>query len=129
MKQSQFFTRSGANKGAKLTLNGPDGKPTDVVFDVYGVDSDVFRRASSQSQIELLQWLEQHGDTPVARASDAFFQFAEERKLKLRASLVFGWTFDEPCTPESVCAFFKEAPDAAQQVDVFASKRDKFVES
>lgn len=126
MKLKDFHTRSGSNAGAKLILNGPDGKPSDAWIQVRGIDSDDFNRANNESRRAMIQYLDTHGDSKEARSTPEFLAFAEEQKRKLRASLVISWSFEEDCNESNVLAFFTEAPDVALQVDVFASKREQF---
>lgn len=121
-----FHTLAGSNKGRRLTLDGPDGKPTTAWIDVRGIDSEVFQLANNTQRRAMVEYLEQHGDTPKIRETPEFVAWVAEQQRKLRASLVIAWSFEEPCTEANVLELFKNAPDVAQQVDIFASKRGQF---
>lgn len=127
IKAAVFHTLAGSNKGARCILNAPDGKPTEAWIDVRGVDSEIFNRANNTSRRAMVEYLEKHGDTKEVREGDAFGDFCALQKRKLRAALVMAWSFEDPCDEAHVLDLFLNAPDVAQQVDVFASKREKFV--
>lgn len=115
----EFFTRQQANDGIELPLSRPDGTPTDHRIRIRSVDSDAFRAAEAESGRRLL---EISLEKDKAKANSEFL----EEKLKLRAALVVSWTFDKPCTPESVREFLREAPQIADQIDRIANQRSRF---
>lgn len=115
----EFFTRQQANDGIEFPLSRPDGTPTDHRIRIRSVDSDAFRAAEADSGRRLL---EISLEKDKAKANSEFL----EEKLKLRAALVVSWTFDRPCTPESVREFLREAPQIADQIDRLANQRSRF---
>lgn len=50
----------------------------------------------------------------------------EEGTLEMRAALISEWSFDMPCTVENISNFLREAPQIADEVDKFASRRAFF---
>lgn len=115
----EFFTRQQANDGIEIPLSRPDGTPTDHRIRVRSADSDAFRAAEAESSRRLL---EISLEKDKAKANSEFL----EEKLKMRAALVVSWTFDKPCTPESVREFLREAPQIADQIDRIANQRSRF---
>lgn len=121
----QYHTRTGANAGAELKLLNPAGKPTGDTIRVRGTDSDAFQAARGRMRQALLGYLEEHG--LETKSSEEYRAFTAQEQLKLQASLVMSWSFEEACTIENVIELFSNAPDVADQVDTFAGKRDRFV--
>lgn len=123
----QRFTREGANLGAVLNLTDDNGKETGDWIKCRGIDSDAFQRQNRIMRRDLLAYQEKAGGIEKCRASEEYQDYVREQTVKLRASLVMEWSFDEPCTPENVALLFTEAPGIAEEVDQFAGKRGKFV--
>lgn len=114
-----FFTRSKANNGIQLPLYLPDGTKSEHTFTIRGVDSDVFREADAEARRNAMDIAQITDMTERAEA-------IKEGKLRLIASLVMAWTFDQPCTPEAVVNFLREAPQLADAIDQVASRRSLF---
>lgn len=114
-----FFTRPKANEGIKLPLWTPQGTKSEHWVRILGVDSDAFRAANAESQRDALRiaQIEDKAEQALAIA---------ESKRNLVAALVIDWSFDRPCTRESVSAFFLEAPQIMDSIDVAASRRALF---
>lgn len=116
---AQFFTKDAANTGIKVPLVDPLGQRTPHWLEIYGVDSDQFRANDARGRRE--------------SARIAQIENPEERDLamidltrRLTASLVFNWSFPQPCTSEAVVDFFRKAPQVQEAVDFFASRRAFF---
>ena len=115
-----FFTRQKANEGVKLPLDLPDGTPTAHFITVRGVDSDDFRRANTESKRKLVELaLDRERATLDPKEH-------EQQRLNVLASLVAGWSFDQPCTFENIITLLREAPNLADQIDRIAAKRHLF---
>lgn len=115
----QFFTRQAANEGIELPLALPDGTPTEHKLRIRSIDSDAFKRADAESRRRLL-------DVTLLDDREKAAQVLQEEKLKVLAALVISWTFNKPCTPESVLEFLREAPQIAEQIDRLGSRRALF---
>lgn len=115
----QFFTNAAANEGIRVPLTAPDGTKTDQWLRVHGVDSDKFRAADARSRREAskIASIENEAERDLAMI---------DLTRRLTAELVFDWSFPQPCTPENVVAFFKQAPQIQEAVDFFASRRAFF---
>lgn len=114
-----FFTRAVANEGIQLPLYTPDGLKSEHWLRVRGIDSDEFRAAEADAKRDAFR---------IASLEDAHERSVKiaESKLRLISALVMGWSFDQPCTPEAVVSFFREAPQVADAVDTAASRRALF---
>lgn len=119
MSMEQFFTRQRASEGKKFPLTAPDGTKTEHWLLIRGVDSDEFQRAEHLARREALKVNE------IESMEDkAVFQMETERKTI--ASLVADWSFDQPCTPDNVVKFFKEAPQIQEMVSLLSVRRSIF---
>jgi len=114
-----FFTRGVANEGVQLPLYLPTGEKSEHWVRVLGVDSDAFRNAEAESRRDAFRiaQIEDLADRAKAIA---------DSKRRLVASLVVAWSFDRPCNVDEVEAFFREAPQIMDAIDLAASKRALF---
>ncbi|UXX42070.1 hypothetical protein [Pseudomonas phage phiH2] len=114
-----FFTRSRANEGLELPLYLPNGQKSEHWVRILGVDSDSFRNAEAESRRDAFRiaQIEDLADRAKAIA---------DSKRRLVASLVVAWSFDRPCNVDEVEAFFREAPQIMDAIDLAASKRALF---
>lgn len=114
-----FFTRGVANEGVQLPLYTPNGEKSEHWVRVLGVDSDSFRMAEADSKRDAFR---------IAGIESREERAAEITKSKRRliASLVAAWSFEQPCTVSNVEAFFLEAPQIMDAIDIAASKRALF---
>jgi hypothetical protein len=117
MGKEQFFTRAKANAGAKMILTDPFGNATDYWFVVRGLDSDAHREAQADNRDEGLA---------IAVAKMAGKPYVRKPDQSIIA-LVAAWSFEEPCTAETVAAFFKEAPHIVDDVQAFAMDVSNFL--
>lgn len=125
--KKDFFTRDKANEGVKLPLKTPDGKATDHWLQVRSIYSDEFKR----KERSLRQDNPAIGAAAKAIKDDKerekfLAEKWEESELALIATLVAGWSFDEPCTPEAVVEFLREAPQIARAVNDVSTSRALF---
>ena len=120
----EFFTRSSANSGRDLKLTLPDGTESDHWLHIVGIDSDIFRRAQSEQHRRTLEVIELKDAGEMSEA-DAEIEY-EKARTALIASLVTGWSFPTECTQENVIDFFREAPQIATSVNLFAGNRKSF---
>lgn len=113
----QFFTRDRANEGRRFPLQTPDGTPTEHWLLVRSQHSDAFKERSDA----LLQAAGRDMPDPK-NPNDLAERQARGRKRtnQLRAALISGWSFPEPCTPEAVEQFLEMAPQIAVMLDRFA---------
>ena len=114
-----FFTRGVANEGLQLPLYLPNGEKSEHWVRILGVDSDRFREAEAESRRDAFRIAQI--DDPADRA-----RAIADSKRSLVAALVTEWSFPQPCTQENVEAFFREAPQIMDAIDMAASKRALF---
>ncbi len=114
-----FFTREAANEGVQLPLYLPSGEKSEHWVRILGVDSDAFRYAESESRRDTFR---------LAAIEDLAARSEEiaSSKRRLIASLVVAWSFPQECTLANVDAFFREAPQIMDAIDITASKRALF---
>lgn len=123
-----FATRETANAGHKIPLFTSEGVLTAHWLLVRGIDSEAFtiaRNKQNRRIAELVQMKDDERELAIL-----------ESTLEMQASLVAGWSFSDPelmgkgqameCTHENVKAFLRTAPQIAEKVDEFASKRSFF---
>lgn len=116
-----FHTRARANEGVRLPLYAPDGSPTEHWLQVRHVWSDAFQEANDVAVAEVSEAvLAAQGDHAKIAAAK------REAQIKLWAALVAAWSFDEPCTPENVAAWLREAPQIGRVLDKFAADSKRF---
>ena len=120
MPKSDFYTRDNANNGIKMPLLAIDGSPTDEFLLIAGIDSDAFIASNAEAM---------RGAMLLAEVEDGEVKDSLIRmeKVKLVASLVKGWSFDEEATEEAVIQFFIDAPQVMDQVNQKAAQRSEFV--
>ncbi|GAA0911090.1 hypothetical protein GCM10009552_24060 [Rothia nasimurium] len=109
-----FATRKVSNEGIRLPLALPDGTPSDRYLVVRNYRCDAYRAKLNQIRDRIAE----HG-----KASDAQH---EADRVALISSLISGWNFEMPCTPENVAAFLAEAQLVAEQVDRVAMEDERF---
>lgn len=116
-----FHTRQKANEGVRLPLHAPDGTPTDHWLQVRHVWSDAFAEANDAAMADLQAAV-------LAAQSDAALLARAKREAQVRicASLVSAWSFEQECTPEAVEAFLREAPQIVKALDTFAADSRRF---
>lgn len=120
LSMDAFFTADKASEGVRIPLVLPTGESTEHYVEIYGVDSEEFQAADAELRATEGVKLSQIKD-PVEREK-ARIVLAR----KLRARLVKGWSFDEPCTVDAVERLFVKAPQIADAVDRIASDRMLF---
>lgn len=116
-----FHTRARANEGVRLTLYAPDGSPTEHWLQVRHVWSDAFQEANDAAVAEV-------GEAVLAAQGDPakIATAKREAQIRLWTALVAAWSFDEPCTPEAVAAWLREAPQIGKVLDKFAADSKRF---
>ena len=116
--QSSFFTRPRANEGIEVPLSLPDGTPTEHKLRILGVDSDVFRTEEAASRQRMLE---------AASSKEGIAKFDHQaERVRLVSYLVGSWSFEQPCTPENVQAFLRDAPQIMEAIDKVAANRRAF---
>ena len=110
MSMEQFMIRAKANEGRKVFLADPaTGLMTDEWIIVRNRWCDEFQRAKAKAFQDA-----------IAEARDG--DDAEGRTMRLVASLVGGWSFEQECTAENVINFLTAAPQIVDQIDRLATK-------
>jgi hypothetical protein len=99
-----LYTREDCNTPQRMTIG-------DQWIEVLGTDSDAFQAMRRQVNLDVIAG--KLKPTDVERT--------------LIASLVVGWSYDEPVTPENVQELLANAPSLADAIDRAASKRADFV--
>lgn len=110
-----YFTRPAHNTAIRITIAAPDGSGGEAWLDMVGAESDRFRAARELSEHELLASL-----AKIENVDDRKKFIADQKqasRLKMLASLVVAWSFDEECTPENVILLLTEAPFIADEID------------
>lgn len=120
MDMQSFFTRQRASDGKKVPLRLPDGTATDFHLIVRSRLSDEFRKAREESMRATALKVAAEG-----KAADPG-KMADEATLHQIAALIAGWNLPDEFTPENVLKFLREAPQIAEQVDVFAANDRAF---
>lgn len=118
MKATSLYTLNASCVGVPLAIRYPNGQPTGQTINVRGTDSHEFQSAAREKHRQKIEILA----LPESEQEAAF----EKATLKLMASVVAGWTFEEKATLENVEEFLKNAPDVLEQVDNFCTKRANF---
>ena len=122
----KYDTRSASNTGVQLFVIGPDGKITTDWLTVRGLDSDAFQAAAAEMRRALLQYISDNGGHKAATEKPEYKQVVKQQELRMKASLVGGWSFEEECTVDNVIALFECAPYIGAQVDDESGKRERF---
>ena len=114
-----FFTREKANDGIKVPLHLPTGEKSEHWIEIYGVDSDAFRRAELEARREGVK---------LATIQDPIEKDQAQVDLTrtLRASLIRAWSFDQELTRETASEFLRNAPQIAETIDRVSSNRALF---
>lgn len=110
-----YFTRPAHNTAIRLTIAAPDGSGNEGWLDMVGAESDRFRAARESSEHELLASL-----AKIENVDDRKKFIAEQKqasRLKMLASLVVAWSFDEECSQENVLLLLQEAPFISDEID------------
>ena len=115
--RKQFFSREKANAGRKMFLKTPEGVETEEFLLVVNTDSDVMAKAHSEARTAAME-------NKMAAKPDP--EFVEKSKLRLVASAVIGWSFEEPATKEAVMEFLRECPHIQDDVDTLIYDRKAF---
>jgi hypothetical protein len=116
-----FFTRSSANTGIDLPLYTPDGLKSEHSLHIIGVDSDIFRQTELTEKRRAVSDTRSAGKDPVE-----LDKLVEESKLRLLASLIVSWTFEQECSLENKLNFLREAPQIAQAINTHSADRTLF---
>lgn len=115
---TNLFTRPRANEGIELPVTTPDGQPVGANITIRGTDSDAFRIARAERSRESARIL----SLPENERALA----TREADIVLLSSLVLDWTFEEPCTPETVVNALRDAPALYDMIDSSAANRALF---
>lgn len=118
--QSAFFTRAKANEGVDLPLLTPSGETTEHWIKIRGVDSDAVKQYEAESRRRVFEAASNVTDKSI------FAKMEEDEALGLLVALVMAWSFDEPCTPDNVRKFLREAPQIAEQINRLSTRRSLF---
>ena len=108
-----FFTRTKANKGVRIPLVLPTGEETGEWLQVASIQSDVYRKVSTEERRKAVEAAMQKED----------YEFDE---IGINSALVIDWSFDEECTRENVAAFLEEAPQIADKINQVAMDNKRF---
>lgn len=101
---TELFTREENNKTYKLLIG-------EQFIEYLGTDSDAFIKTKREVQKAVIR-----GDIK-----------ADEAEYKMVASVIVGWSFDEPCTDENKAELLKNSPSLAEAIDRAASERANFI--
>lgn len=111
--KEQFFTRTKANKGVKIPLVSSTGEETKEWIQVLSHHSDAYRKISTEERRNAIQ----------AGMENKPYKLDE---VRVNASLISAWSFDDECKPEDVYEFLLEAPQIADEVSIKAMDAASF---
>jgi hypothetical protein len=111
----EFYTLDQANKGTKVPLFTPDGKPTDHYIGIRSVYSEQFRQAEQLAMRSLAEAVDLEDDDEKIKAIRSL-------TLETIVSLVAFWSFEQECTPDNVREFLVKAPQIADMIDKLSKK-------
>ena len=117
LSMSDFHSRKKANEGKKLFLETPDGTVTEHFFVILNCDSDALAKAHAKAREDAVENKMSANPDP---------DFVPKQRMKLIASAVKEWSFEDELTPESVIAFLTECPHIADEVDRLIYDRKAF---
>lgn len=119
MSIEKYKIRDKAQKPTRVQLFDPaTDTQTEDWIEVRSSLSDEFMEARDQAMQEAQSVSEQN---PEKRK-----ELIREIQLRMKASLVAGWSFDVPFTQEEVVAFLREAPQIQQMVMSVADDSARF---
>jgi len=122
MELGELLTREAHEAGAECKIKGPDGKLTDLVITVRGVDSKEWRKANKDAQRDALR-------------AAANGKPVDVDEVGLLVSATIGWhglvnEGKEYKFSEKRCRqLYEDAPYIRDQVDQFVGKRSNFTTS
>lgn len=119
MRKEDFYTKPSADRGVKMALLKADGSDSGHWLMVRGTESDAFRKARFEGARTMRDIPAESDDWDRAQKRDAVV-------MDSLVSLVAGWSFDEPCTPDSVREFLTNSPHVADMVDQAAVEKSRF---
>lgn len=109
MDMKHYHTRERAATAIRVPLRDPaTGAPTEDWIEVRSSLSDQFIEARDAS----LQAAPRIGALPPEEKKEAI----KEQQLKLKSSLVAGWSFEEECNEDNVVEFLRNAPQVQSVV-------------
>ena len=117
LSMSDFHSRKKANEGKKVYLQTPDGTVTEHYLVIVNCDSDALAKAHAEARTAAVEH-------KMSGATDS--EFTQKQRMKLIASAVIGWSFEDELTKESVTAFLTECPHIADEVDNLIYDRKAF---
>jgi hypothetical protein len=128
--KSQFATRQKANTGVKMFLIDPfTGKETKDWVLLLGRDSDVCRAADLEKKRNIQRAMSEVDMTDKIKREAVLAEIDAREPDEVRdqiATLVIGWSFDEPFSREAVLDFLVESPQVADAIDAFTASRVRF---
>ena len=117
----KFFTRQKAQEGKKVPLSLPDGSPTEHWIVIRGIDSDSYAEAmAAERRMMIDNTVEVDGKTKIDPA------ITKDAPLRVLASLVAAWSFEEECNTKNVINLLKEAPQLREELDTITADRKYF---
>lgn len=118
-RMGMFKTRNRVQKPVRQFLINPEtGELTSEYLDIRSSLSDEFTAARDRSMQEVGEIDEKDPEKRKAAV--------KEIQLRMSASLVAGWSFDEPCTEENVVGLLREAPQVRNLVNAVADDQQRF---
>ena len=120
---TDFYTREQDNESIRVPLK-KNGKNSGQWLEILGMDSDQYRRAEARRRRSIIR-MRNESDKPMT--DDEIDEQTLEIEAALTASLVTAWSFDEPCTPESVTEFMRNAPRIREAIDRLATDREQLI--
>jgi hypothetical protein len=128
MQTKELFTRKRHNEGIKVDIRDESGVVVGWIR-CRGLDSDAYRAAHdsyNRAMVRLAKAV--RADPKSAVLPPESLADKAEAELAERAALVIEWSFETPCTEETIRELLTEAPQLSDAIFYVASDRDRFLE-
>ena len=122
----EFFTRDSANDGVEVPLYTPDGKKTDHLLTILGVDSDKHHEAELKQKRLIMALQGQFKNLPPEELEVMLSAAQRKSELEIYAALIQDWTFEQECNHANKIKFLTNAPQMGHMIDKVASDRSLF---
>lgn len=119
MRPTDFYTVPKSESGVRMPIPLPTGADSGEWLLVVGPDSLAFGKAAA----ELNKAMAEAKSIEDEKERE---KFAEDTWNRYVASLILGWSFSEPFTPDAVLEFVANAPRVAQLVQNTATDPARF---
>lgn len=118
MQPHQFYVKSRAEQGRRVSLFNSDGTPSGQWMVIRSVHSsqyeEAIRKVSRDAVTDVIQIAKAGGEQEAARAAR---RLARARRAKLVAALIAEWSFEQECSEQEKTDFLIKAPRLRRQIE------------